>query len=273
MMNKINNNTGVVDNGAVEFRDINIKPDIVVKSEVVTGYQKLSDTLPNILQNNLEQKLVIMDSISPLLVGTKSQDSWIEYWNRKKDKVMASMPEYYQMFKQLHKDITQGQSKERRIAESWLRNFRKELAEGPYDYSVLTSTTVQYFVDNDIWTGRIIHHYNCNKPELVTLHIVQIPAYTNTPIYEVLNDTLGLELVQKYFETKDNKESIAELLSFIGERNIINVRLTTMTCNGYARLDHEQTPVDMAYYDNNFVIGGMNRCDCNFGRSRGVKYR
>lgn len=210
------------------------------------------------------QKCVI-DAL-PAENGTyKTQDQWIQYWNNINDgRVMASMPDYYQFFKQLKNSVETDNDKT--ASQAVMQSLQKDFT----DKWIVASTRVQYGINTgNSLEGKIVHHYGCNDASLVKEEIKEIPIYRDVGINKVIGEQKGLEYLQTYFDTSDDAETIVQLMEFISGKKRNKIKVWT------ADTDARNKPTDrvaaLGFMDDEFLINGSDNLG-NEGRARGVRY-
>src|SRR3989338_1746132 len=135
----------------------------------------------------------------------KTQDQWIQYFNALKDgRVFASMPDYYQFFKQLKNSIENG---DKDVSQAVIQSLRRDFKNRWID----SSTRIQNGINpaNSL-EGKIIHNYGCKDTSLVNEEIKEIPIYSSAGIAEVVQEQKGLEYLRAYFGTNDSAETIIQ---------------------------------------------------------------
>ncbi len=207
----------------------------------------------------------IVDAASAENSANKIQDQWIEYWNNINDgRFFASMPDYYQFFKQLKNNIETGNNKD--ASQAAMQSLREDFE----DRWIVTSTRIQYGINpRNSLEGKIVHHYGCNDTSLVKEEIKEIPVYRDEGITKVIQEQKGLEYLQTYFDTGDDAETIVQLMEFISgkKRNKIKV----WTADTDARSSPTNRVAALSFDFGEFhVIGGSSLV--SGGRARGVRY-
>ncbi len=200
---------------------------------------------------------IILDCHAAEKGDRRTQDEWIEYWN-KSDRVMASMADYYQYFKQL-----KGNNDEDKV-KTLLTSLREDFDHQEKGNWLISSTRLVYSKDN--LDARIIPHYGCAREEVT----IKVPYYGGVPITQVVGEGEGLTYLQTLFGTEDEGEEIIQILEFVSDRNRDVIKVWTAAVeDAYTRSQYPSRAAGFGYGDDDFHVGGglYGR-----GRSRGVIY-
>ncbi|MBI5064809.1 hypothetical protein HZA97_01105 [Candidatus Woesearchaeota archaeon] len=250
-------------------------------------FEKEAEVNQSLNKSSSQKKLFLEPQC--VIEGKLTQKEWFHYWINVPQRYMASMADFYYVFKQLKHRFETGNAQEKSAA----RLFHAQLIEDMQSEignpgALISSTRIIYTPET--WKDKIIHHYDCKKdvfntgdPEreaLVKEIITTIPVCRSTSI-EIL-DGLGTEFLQALFDTTDDFETITTTLEYISGRNRQWIRITTppidteMTGQGVTRSrkkDPERFAGFVDYQGSDFaIVGSYVLGDCNRGRSRGVRY-
>ena len=189
----------------------------------------------------------------------RTQDEWIEYWN-KSDRVMASMADYYQYFKQL-----KGNNDEDKV-KTLLTSLREDFDHQEKGNWLISSTRLVYSKDN--LDARIIPHYGCAEQEAK----IKVPVYRRTPVTQVVSEGEGLTYLQTLFATDDEEEEIIQTLEFVSGKERQEIKVWTPTVGGNnSRSQYPSRAAGFYCSNDNFRVDGDGSLD-DRGRSRGVIY-
>jgi len=177
---------------------------------------------------------------------TKTQDEWIKYWNRNKDKFFPSAADLYKCFKKLGKKDIESLRKD--FESSWL----------------MTSTRI--FYEKDSLNATITHNFKCKKIKSKSTKLM-IPELWNEPISNV-----NLNFLQVLFGTKDSRGQIIKVLEKISGKKSKDIIIWTLDKSW--RKDYPERAVSFDYSSGRFRINGLNfLSDLNYnGRSRGCTF-
>lgn len=246
------------------------------------------DNLPDLVnaifeKENKENKTFTPKKIflEPLCALDKklTQDEWFEYWTCTDEDYMASMADFYYVFKQLKHQYETGSAKEKSEAHHSRDRLLTDMhSEAGNNGILISSTRIMYDPEN--LKDKIIHHYDCKNKEIVKEIITNIPVCRSAPI-EML-DMRGTEFLQALFDTNDDLQTIIRTLEFISGMNRNRIKISTppmgaeFTGQGVSR-SRKKDPVRFAgftsYHGIEFEIVASNIIgNCNQGFSRGVRY-
>ena len=175
----------------------------------------------------------LIDALPAEDSADKTQDQWIQYFNALKDgRVFASMPDYYQFFKQLKNSIENG---DKDVSQAVIQSLRRDFKNRWID----SSTRIQNGINpaNSL-EGKIIHNYGCKDTSLVNEEIKEIPVYSSAGIAEVVQEQKGLDFLRTYFGTNDDAEAIVKLMEFISGKERSEIKVWT------AETDARNKPTD-----------------------------
>jgi hypothetical protein len=189
----------------------------------------------------------------------KTQHEWFSYWDTIDDgRVMASMGDLYQSFKQLKTMSEEGNPGEK----SFVKKIRDGLRADFSAKKILgSSTKIEKISGSDML---ISHHYgSCSG--LYKEHTGLCYDFSTLKLDLLLSKERGFDLLQKILDTNDSKETILDTLYFIaGQDKKIYTSLNTHKNNDPIGL------VSFRYFNNNqFVIVAMNS-NAKI-RTRGIK--
>jgi hypothetical protein len=226
---------------------------------------------------DLENRIIQLDNLSAENGSKKTQDDWVSYWNNINNfgapirgRIFASMPDYYQAFKQLKEKVEHGSSKDKQLTKKVVDSLREDFDWPSKNNWLISSTRIKYQSNTE--DAQIIHHYNCNNKSLIQQYDILIPEYLGVLISDVVNDTRGLTYLQTFLGTKDNKNLIMENLEFISNkpRNEIKIWTPPLINNTYTtRTQRPERASGFDYGSGEFHVDGSSSLD-NVGRSRGV---
>ena len=206
---------------------------------------------------------IILDCHAAEKGDRRTQDEWIEYWN-KSDRVMASMADYYQYFKQL-----KGNNDEDKV-KTLLTSLREDFDHQEKGNWLISSTRLVYSKDN--LDARIIQHYGFARDELVKEAEIKVPVYRGTPVTQVVSEGEGLAYLQTLFGTEDEGEEIIQILEFVSDRNRDVIKVWTAAVeDAYTRSQYPSRAAGFDYGNDIFHVGGDDGLGSQ-GRSRGVIY-
>jgi hypothetical protein len=192
----------------------------------------------------------------------KTADDWTKYWKEDKTgRVMASAADYYNLFKQLKQDLKKGPAKKIR-AESMIEILRSEFKE----QTIRVNTKLKDYKNVE----SVIHHYECNRPELIKEKYVEIPYYNGAKLAEVLDTPEGLQFIHAYFNTEDDPKTIMQVMKFISVTEERNILISTETKLDRQKSFESQGSMDLWLY-HQFRIQCSNKS--NMGVSHGVYYQ
>ena len=202
---------------------------------------------------------IILDSHAAEKGDRRTQDEWIEYWN-KSDRVMASMADYYQYFKQL-----KGMNDKDKV-KTLLTSLREDFDYQEKGNWLISSTRLVYSKDN--LDARIIPHYGCAEQEAK----IKVPVYRRTPVTQVVSEGEGLTYLQTLFGTEDEGEEIIQIFEFVSGKKREEIKVWTPTVGGNdSRSQYPSRAGSFYYYNSDFLVGGYYYL-YDRGRSRGVIY-
>jgi hypothetical protein len=175
------------------------------------------------------------------------------------------MEDYYAHFKQMKHDFEQGNAQQKALVQTLLASYQKDFDWTGKQNWLIAGTRLIY--DPTGLDGRIIQHYGCNQPNLITENRLTIPVYRDAIITDVTKESAGLRYLQTLFATTDTAENIIGTLEFISRkpRNQIKV----WTAGTETRSSHPDRAAGFDYYDSEFHVLGSYYI-LNQGRSRGV---
>ena len=187
-----------------------------------------------------------LDEIAAESGATKSQDSWILWYNQQ-GRVMASAANIYQAGKTGDRTLLASLQKD--FLESW----------------IVTSTRIDY--DQNTLSSRITQYYGSTvrTPAATT---IDVPVYNNA-IATVLQDAQGLRYLQSLFNTSDIAEQIMQTLEKLSGKTRSEIKIWTP--DQASRKSIPQRAVRFDLDSSEFRVVGVDRVGGNVGRSRGVR--
>ena len=191
-------------------------------------------------------QIVIIDPQSADNRTSKTQEQWIEYFN-KLGKPMISAPNIYQAGKSASDETLDSLRKD--FDESW----------------IVSSTRIKYSKDD--LSGRIIHNYGSSIVKPIEKNISIIPVYSSTPLKEVLTSK-GIEYVQVLFNTNDNRNTIIKVIEHLSKRKSDDIRLWTPDQD--SRNIYTDRAVRFVDDGDRFHVDGSDHFGGNSGHSRGM---
>ena len=217
-------------------------------------------------QKSDAQSIGTIDAVPADNGSTKTQEDWItNYWPSVRDgRIMASMGDYYLLFKQMKHDSEHGNTQQKASVQTLLANYQKDFT----DTWLIAGTRISY--NTTSLDAKIIQHYGCNQPKLITESNLTIPIYRGAIIADVTKESAGLKYLQALLNTTDTAENIIGTLEFISgkPRNQIKV-WSAATSGDYTRSSHPERAAGFLYLNSEFhFYGGYI---INQGRSRGVR--
>ena len=200
---------------------------------------------------------------------------WYDSWSAVTDgRVMASMGDLYAAFKVIRK-MHSGSEQEQAKAKSLLLSLREDF-DWPGKRNWLIGGTRLFYSGNSLDT-RIVQHYRCNKPELVTEKVLEVPVYNDKPVPEVVSEKHGLPYVHTLLDTIDDPETILQTLEFISGKSRADIRFWTAGWSGSSqqdvlkkRAEHPERAAGFGYNGSQFRVGGRS-INGDPGCSRGVR--
>ncbi len=191
---------------------------------------------------------------------------WNDFFNqaeyKKKGIFLASMPNYYELFKQVLGKINSGDSALIKKGIEELNDFRRDFGSNDHKKLLLSSTKIEKrgeLLDichhSDCWNGTL--YSSCDACTL----------YPSLSIDEFCRLGHGEEFIKGLFDTKDSIEIIIDVLE--GISNTFREKILIVTPLNLNSADHYT-----AYFCKNddFVIG----CDAtdagSWGYCRGINY-
>ena len=209
--------------------------------------------------SNLENKITQLDSLPADNGSQKTQEEWITYWNNINDgRIFASMPDYYQAFKQLKEKFEHSSAQEKDFTKKIIVNLKKDLRMG----WVVTSTRIKY-KDNPL--AIITHHYGSKLVQPVEYKVF-IPEYHPRLLTDVLDTNEGLRYLQALFGTKDYAFQIEQTLQIVNNFSLDQTLVWTPL--GW-RKDYSESVSSFESFNRKFnILSGSDFDD--HGRSRGV---
>ncbi len=211
-------------------------------------------------------------------------NDWLDSWGEINDgRVMASMGDFYLYFKSLKDKFDNGNREELLAAHAAMIRFKSDFCKDSYypKCKVLLTGTRVFYNPNDE-TAKIVHHYQCNRPELIKEIDSIIPVYNIIPIDEVSKTESGLKCLQALLDTSDGPEIIIPTLKLINDIDIDKVLreddvIKVDTPNtGKEREDSKllgyssESTVGMEYLDGSLSITCVSN-DLKEGFTRGVR--
>ena len=170
----------------------------------------------------------------------KTQEQWVEYFNKKKQK-MISMQDIY-------KSVN-----DKEVIKSLRKDFK--------DYYLMTSTRIIYNKDN--LKATIIHDADSKIVKQKQYKNISIPLYEGN----LKKDKKLEKYLQALFNTKHKLNKILETLKKISEKEIIRI----WTPSQSSRKDKPIRSVRLYFYIfYRFFVGGDSWCDDGDGYSHGV---
>ena len=191
-------------------------------------------------------QIVIIDPRSADNRASKTQEQWIEYFN-KLGKPMISAPNIYQAGKSASNET--------------LNSLRKDF-DGSW---VVSGTSIKYY--KNYLSGRIIHNYGSSIVKPIEKNVSLIPVYSSAPLKEVLTSK-GIEYVQTLFDTNDDPNTIIEVIEHLSKRKSDDIRLWTPDQD--TRNTYTARAVWFGDGGRRFHGDGNDHFDVNIGHSRGV---
>ena len=202
-------------------------------------------------------------------------NEWFDHWSTVHDgRVQASMGDLYASFKAIRK-MHSGSEQEQAKAKSLLLSLREDF-DWPGKQNWLIAGTRLFHSGNGL-EMRIVQHYRCNKPELITETVLDVPVYNNKPVSEAVSEKYGLPYMQTLLDTLDGPETMIQALEFISGKDRNDIRVWTAGWSGSSQQDalkkRAEYPERAAgFYCNNgqFHVYGLN-INGGPGCSRGVR--
>ncbi len=256
------------------------------------------DNLADVVNAKFEKEAEVNQSLSQkkfflepscVIDGKLTQKKWFHYWVNVPQRYMASMADFYYVFKQLKHRYETGTAQEKSVARLFHAGLMEDMHSEIGNPGLLISST-RIIYDPENLKDAIIHHYDCKKDvfntsdskreELVKEIITSVPVCRSASI-EML-DVIGTDFLQALFDTTDDLETITKTLEYISGRNRQWIKISTppvgteLTCQGVIRSrkrDSERFAGFVDYQGTDFeVVGNYVLGNCNHGRSRGVRY-
>lgn len=215
---------------------------------------------------------IILDDTPEDGGGKKTQVQWLAYWSQINDgRIMASMGDFYLYFKSLKDRFEKGSLEDRAAVQTALTSIRNDFDWSGRNNWLIAGTRLFYNANDE--RSRIVHHYQCNKPELVKEVNLNIPVYLGVPIVQVSAAESGLKYLQAVLDTLDSAEIILPTLEFISERNRRDIKVWTPPINSSAyamRSNHPERAAGFDYDHGGFHLNGDDSIGIA-GCSRGVR--
>ena len=240
--------------------------------------QELDNELEELLKPPVEGEpdngnqtiLSSIDAVAADNGGKKTQDQWFDYWSQIRDgRIMAGMGDLYNHFKKLKHDSERGTAQQKAAVQTALTSLRSDFDWPGKNNWLIAGTRIIYNANNE--NAKIIQHYHCNKPTLITQHNLVIPVYRDAPIISVVAEPQGLNYLHTLLDTKDDKEALVSTLEFVSSKKRGNIKIWTAAVSGdYTRQSHPERAAGFSSIVGGFHVGG----DCNLyltGCSRGVR--
>jgi hypothetical protein len=174
----------------------------------------------------------------------KDHDSWTEYWHNH-DLVMASMPEFYQVFKQITHDLQSNVAHKLVKAHAMINNLRYQMRQG---HLIITDTRITYGVNlNDFSEVHIDHRFGYDNSNLWHGCDAKV-NYRKGPFNSIMHmsaDADDVDFIRRaLLETEDDMDKISSSLRFVNETSDELISISTLhddkrkngTINKYAAL-------------------------------------
>jgi hypothetical protein len=210
----------------------------------------------------------VIDTVPADNGSKKTQDEWItNYWPNVRDgRVMASMGDYYFLFKQMKHDFEHGSAQQKALVQTLLASYQEDFDWTGKQNWLIAGTRLIY--DSTGLDAKIIQHYGCNQPNLITENRLTIPVYRDAIITDVTKESAGLLYLQKLLNTTDTAENIISTLEFISEKPRNQIKVWTASTD--TRSSHPDRAAGFSYSNSVFLVGGYDYIYLQ-GRSRGVR--
>ncbi len=193
--------------------------------------QELDNELEELLKPPVEDEpgngnrtiLSSIDAVAADNGSKKTQDQWFDYWSQIKDgRIMAGMGDLYNYFKSLKQQSERGQ---KAAVQTALTSLRDDFDWPGKNNWLIAGTRIIYNANNE--NAKIIHHYRCNKPNLIKEIGLQIPVYLGVPIVDVSRDSRGLKYLQALHDTNDPAETLIQTLEFVSDKKRAEIKVWT----------------------------------------------